>query len=416
MHLIPHKYLKPINSLLMLVVLSACEQSEPFVDKSPISNNGKSSALSQPLSFPQYGRHQIFNYPEFSGPFRVGSSQVTLTDFARQTESPLTNEHAIDARKILVRFYYPANENEAKLSQPQKRKVHGALLKVIEENSWNYLFGPHDIGGKFLRYENYQNAVWDIELNAPLSEQTQQFPVLIFSHGYGLNPETYSALSAEIASRGYVVASINHTFGANPTIFDDNHITWAKKLPIEEPSKYLDDWSNDQLFVIDQLIQMNASLQSMFYGKLDLSRIGIFGHSYGGAAAYFSAEKDPRISAVLNIDGTMFNFEDHYINQPFAYFLSKDHQPGFDYDLVLNDAFEITFENFEHSSFTDQILWWQWDFDEKISELGRVNGQTAIESTSRLTLAFFDRYLNNANIDFPNKTYQLHSSVRVSRY
>ncbi len=375
------------NRALILTVsitlLSACNQqpeSKTTVEK---NNIAKTAAIETS----PYGREAVFNYPDFAGNFNVASHSMILSD---QSRIEPFDPNSIENRKLQIRFYYPTNISASNLTEQNK-------LPVISQDAWDYLVGPHQVAGKMLRFDNYQTAKWDIALGADVDSFQSNYPVLVFSHGYGFSAESYSALSAELASNGYIVVSINHTYGANPADLGNNNLVWAQPLPSDSIGAYLPVWSDDQIFVIEQLNLINSNPDSLFFNRLDLTNLGVFGHSYGGAASYHTASRDPRVKAVIDIDGTIFDFEDRYIDQPFAFILSKNHQPKFDFSLVSNDAYQVRFQQFEHISFTDHILWWQWDHDELDMGLGKVDAHRAVELTAKITLQFFDKYLNHQN-------------------
>jgi dienelactone hydrolase len=64
-------------------------------------------------------------------------------------------------------------------------------------------------------------------------------------------------------------------------------------------------WAADQRFVLDRLATWNEQ-HAQLRGRLDLERVGTFGHSLGGAAAAQAAHDDDRIDAAVNMDGAMF--------------------------------------------------------------------------------------------------------------
>jgi pimeloyl-ACP methyl ester carboxylesterase len=85
-------------------------------------------------------------------------------------------------------------------------------------------------------------------------------------------------------------------------------------------------WTADCRFVLDQLEQLNASDPSgTFRGRLDLERVGMFGHSLGGATALLLCHDDPRCKAGVNVDGAPIGrvIADG-ITQPFMFVLG-DH-------------------------------------------------------------------------------------------
>jgi predicted dienelactone hydrolase len=86
-------------------------------------------------------------------------------------------------------------------------------------------------------------------------------------------------------------------------------------------------WSADTHFALDQLERLNASDSSgMFLGRLDLQRVGLFGHSLGGATTLQFCHDDPRCKAGIDVDGApLGSVIAEGVKQPFL-FLMGDHQ------------------------------------------------------------------------------------------
>ncbi len=114
-------------------------------------------------------------------------------------------------------------------------------------------------------------------------------PVIIFSHGLASRPDDFVARAKHLASYGFVVAMPQHPgsdlqymqdmfAGYHANIFDVNEF-------IDRPL--------DISYVIDELERRN---QSEFAGKLDLKRVGAYGHSFGGYT-------------VLSLAGARINFD-----------------------------------------------------------------------------------------------------------
>ncbi len=394
--------LRKLGALLLSLILMACEQNQEYSTKDNLFGFSIQPDKTNTQTISPYGLNSEFNYPSFSGKYPVATIEMTVTDNSRiELFANKATNHSATPRRFNIRFYYPSAEADLENGTVTKylNKKTTLKLPVISEMAWANLIGPQTKNGKMLRYSNYENAFWDIKLNQKVSSKQTDFPLLIFSHGYGYSPEAYSALSAELASQGYIVISINHTFGANPTkLFGTKAETqWAKKLPTENIGQYLPIWSDDQIFVIEELYRLNTEINSPFYERLNLSQLGIFGHSYGGASAYLTASKDPRIKAVMDIDGTLFEAANFDIYQPFAFILSKNHLPFINTNKFNHDTFLVKLNQFEHISFTDHILWWQWDFDDTNLGMGNIDSLEAIETTSNLVKSFFDTYLLNKN-------------------
>ena len=127
---------------------------------------------------------------------------------------------------------------------------------------------------------------------------------------------SYSALLEELASHGYVVAAIQHTYGTSAVGFPDQRLVrfggkkWnaGDQDPLENRLRFYrsitDVWASDAVFVLDQLAQLEQGTPaSVLKGRLDLTHVGIFGHSFGGIAAAQACERDDRFKACLNLDG-----------------------------------------------------------------------------------------------------------------
>jgi pimeloyl-ACP methyl ester carboxylesterase len=151
--------------------------------------------------------------------------------------------------------------------------------------------------------------------DAAISDQDDNFPVIIFSHGWsGFNTQNTSQ-AIELASHGYVVISIQHTYGAVMTVFSDGTIAPGnpKTLPEDENDadyelvarKLVDQWVGDMGFVLDEFDSLNKTAGNRFFEKLDLQRVGVYGHSTGSGAAIQFCARDSRGKAVLGMDPFM---------------------------------------------------------------------------------------------------------------
>lgn len=128
-------------------------------------------------------------------------------------------------------------------------------------------------------------------------------PLIIFSPGFGGSNRSYVGLSAEWASNGYVVIRTSHADSGRLPQVDNAAEIWASQTAAE--------WRNrvrDVTFVIDSLDALEQRYPEL-QGKIDRTKIGVGGHSYGaftamliggvrtfpGAASY----ADPRVKAIV---------------------------------------------------------------------------------------------------------------------
>ncbi|MFK7891342.1 MAG: alpha/beta hydrolase family protein [Granulosicoccus sp.] len=101
------------------------------------------------------------------------------------------------------------------------------------------------------------------------------FPLVIVSHGYPGNRYLMSHLADNLASKGYIVASIDHTDSTYRT-----QTTFGSTLR---------NRSLDQLFVLDEMARLNADQSSFLYGLVDSDRTALIGYSMGGYGAVITA-------------------------------------------------------------------------------------------------------------------------------
>jgi predicted dienelactone hydrolase len=147
---------------------------------------------------------------------------------------------------------------------------------------------------------------------APFSRSVARTPVLIFSPGGGLVREIYAAQLEDLASHGFVIAALTHPNDGIVAVYPDGQsITYDAKRWPTIPS-FEGEWNLNQLewhardirFIVDELERTNRAPGALpFAGHLDLTRVGAFGHSFGGVAAAKACQTDRRIAACLNQDG-----------------------------------------------------------------------------------------------------------------
>jgi pimeloyl-ACP methyl ester carboxylesterase len=139
--------------------------------------------------------------------------------------------------------------------------------------------------------------------------------VILFSHGWnGFNAQNTSQ-ALELASHGYIVIGIQHTYGAVVTVFPDGTVAPnnPNALPkdADDPNyevvarKLVHQWAGDMTFVLDQFAGLNQEADSIFFNRLDLERVGVYGHSTGGGAAIQFCSTDLRCKAILAMDPFM---------------------------------------------------------------------------------------------------------------
>jgi Platelet-activating factor acetylhydrolase, isoform II len=237
--------------------------------------------------------------PPPTGRYPVGRVTVEWTD--RSRIEPLSADHGF--RTLMVDVWYPADMSQGPLAPyldvaAFERAIGAAGLRRQLEGAYDAV--------KNGRVQTHAVAA------APFSRSAGRAPVLIFSPGGGMVREVYAAQLEDLASHGFVVAAITHPYDGVVTVYPDGHsIKYDAKRWPQIPS-FEGEWNLNQLewhakdirFVLDQLESVNGATSDLpFAHGLDLSRVGAFGHSFGGVAAAKACQTDRRFSACLNQDG-----------------------------------------------------------------------------------------------------------------
>lgn len=168
-----------------------------------------------------------------------------------------------------------------------------------------------------------------------VSPQQRSYPLLIMRAGASAPVVNYSTLAEDLASHGYVVVGFDAPYRTNAVVFPDGRA--MRRQPANNPEtafgapdsarlidKLLSAWTGDISFVLDRLQRLNASDSSgRFTGRLDMARVGVFGHSFGGATAAQFCHDDSRCKAGVDVDGApLGSVVREGLHQPFMFVLS----------------------------------------------------------------------------------------------
>jgi predicted dienelactone hydrolase len=343
----------------------------------------------------------MFTLPKPTGTYPVGTRIVYLKDSSRSEDKAVKPG---TARELMVQLWYPADSSNNHLAAYER------LSETIPITS-------------------YRSVLWtNSKEDAPVATHGSPFHVLLFNHAWAGRRTQDTFLTEDLASHGYVVASIDHTYNASrvalpggrtiddidggdaidPNLHSANEViaTWNKELT---------KWVADEIFVLNALQSDNLDQKSPWYGRLDTQRAGALGHSFGGAAAVQLCSADSRIQSALNMDGWTFgNIRQRAAHQPtmFLYGITNTERPQnpgvgraeaeldttdrneVDASLKQFGGYKVSISNTSHMDFTDHPLvspWRSWMRPDHISP-------TRIETIVRAyVLAFFDQTVRGAN-------------------
>ncbi len=246
-------------------------------------------------------------FPAPEGLYPVGTQTFYWVDNSRMevfsTDADQIYANPPDQpRKVMVQVWYPsvAESGEGKAAyMPDGVKDAQAIANT---------FG---FPGFFLSH--LALAKTNADQNARLATCFEQWPVLIFSHGWqGMRYQSTIQME-NLASQGYIVFAPEHAYGAVISVYPDGSAIAnnPKILPdgvsdeaYQQAALILgDSWVGDLVFTLDQIDRLQSGqIPSIFSGHLDTTKTGLFGHSTGGGAALQTCAIDARCKAVLAED------------------------------------------------------------------------------------------------------------------
>jgi predicted dienelactone hydrolase len=156
-------------------------------------------------------------------------------------------------------------------------------------------------------------------VDAPMADDQSSYPVLVMSPS-GFPPLLLAAIAEELASQGYVVVGVNHTYETAVTVFGDGRVVPTNSAAVagvlgpqtgpyqerfRQRAAVCDYKAADLASVADWLERLRPDVAGLG-GRLDLSRLGAFGHSFGGNAALQWCRDDQRCRAAANLDGALW--------------------------------------------------------------------------------------------------------------
>jgi dienelactone hydrolase len=250
--------------------------------------------------------------PKPTGPYAIGNTTLHLMDDDRR--DPWMPHRQ---RELMVTVTYPARHAER---YPRSRWFSPAEAESLEESLAE---PPTNIapGSVDLRRARAHSRA-DAPAARPPGRRARGWPVVLFSPGFGTSREENTALIEDLASRGYVVVSFDHTYETAVVEFPDGRR--AHQVPEVQSSdpkvlsvvfkRAIDARVADTRLVLDRLAELDRGRDPDadrrrpprgLRGALDLRHLGMFGYSYGGYTAGESMVGDRRIDAGVNLDGTM---------------------------------------------------------------------------------------------------------------
>ena len=345
----------------------------------------------------------VFRLPKPHGAYQVGTFARHLIDRARRERHASSTQ---GSRELMIQIWYPAKNVpgvRAWYRDPRMNTAKSSHFRWVRTHSF-----------------------WDL----PAAEEPREFPVLLFSPSSGGFRSQNTFQVEELASQGYIVVGIDHPYSCSRVVFPDGRIAYS--LPWIDTSSQaayeasnrkvelmLEDHVADARFVLDEMERWNRpGSAELLAGRMDLSRVGIFGHSFGGSLAASLCLADPRVVAGINMDGWTFgDAEKTGIARPFFFMNSGDgrgpdraevdklsgparvegERDLIDWQSMVSSlkhfgGYHLTILGSDHGSYSDLVL-----FKRAPDFWGPrpLDPYMVFEIINAYTLAFFDRYIRN---------------------
>ncbi len=250
--------------------------------------------------------------PPPSGSHPVATTSLHLVDVTR------TDPWVPGVRELMIQLWYPTLKTEG-----------GAAAYMPEGAARHFAVSLSQLLFETVTADTVLALRTRARAGADIARPRGGLPVVLFSPGEGLDRSSATAIVTDLASHGFAVVGIDHTHDSAEVEFPDGRVEvgmvhGGDPAAITEALRVR---AADTRFVVDQLAGINTD--GPLRGAFDLSRIGMLGHSLGGATAAQAMLEDPRISAGVNMDGTILgSVAGAGLDQPFLLVGSLVHDPG----------------------------------------------------------------------------------------
>ena len=349
-------------------------------------------------------------FPQPTGPFTIVRGQRrTLIDPTRDLEGNVLavdagasdggNTEAGSTRPLSAEIWYPSDSPGSGATVPymDSAETAGFFLAAqrVLPNSQLAAYSPEVLN--HVRTHSYASL--------PFANSLTIAPVLLFSPGYNALPRAYTAFIEEAVSWGYIVVAISHTLYTPVTTFADGSTIGMTHSgdDMSDPGVYFTAavWLADARFVLDQLVK-TASLDPYgeIEGHVDLTKVGMFGHSFGGSTSIGMLVTDDRVMAAINLDGSIYR---SWPAQPFSNPVLILQEPGVDssvnnvFNQAAGRAFLAVLANSLHLNFSDMgIIAAAIQLDPSLwssNLLGTIDPVRAVQEVNGYVEAFFDSTL-----------------------
>jgi pimeloyl-ACP methyl ester carboxylesterase len=262
------------------------------------------------------GTRTRLTLPAPTGPYEIATVPLHLVDHTRQDPWSSTPH----SRELMVNLWYPARDVA---HYPPVPWMSQAPLVYYRRELEEFLSASPDTppgqppGDIPVSLEGVEFPITHARQGAPVARPPRRYPVVLFSPGYSYDRAMGTTLVEDLASHGYVVITASYTYEAWEVEFPGGRVERGRHDPgndlTRDPHAAITIRPADTRFILDQLAALQAGhnpdaerrpLPGGLRGCLDLTRVGMFGHSLGGATTAQAMAHDNRLIAGVNLDGS----------------------------------------------------------------------------------------------------------------
>ncbi|KAI7766939.1 hypothetical protein LZL87_013856 [Fusarium oxysporum] len=292
-------------------------------------------------------------------PFDVDIRNFELTDTNRiDSFAPKLNTK----RRLMVSVYLPID------AQYGCRDEVVPYVTALTAEAYGKVAGTLGLPDNIV--EAFETKVCNISSVKPKRSHKlkKEYPIALFSPGYQGSRLMYGAMARSLASLGYIILTVDHTYEALVVESPDGTAVPAAEFPDNMNSTYrqLEVRTKDESFVISQLCNRKVVEQVFgdFPGAFDPHKVAVCGHSFGGSTDAVTTQRDRRVIGGLNFDGPMYGsvVEEGLKSTPYILvgtnMTAPDPVPGWNafYDKIDAAKMEMVVKHTRHYAFTDVLL------------------------------------------------------------
>ena len=383
-----------INGILMGNIENGQENSKNrfigLIRTNETGFNGVVFGLKLSFVFVQ-GDYESSFLPPLTGDYGVGVKSLYLIDENRLEE--FTQDVADDFREMMIQIWYPIDKE---ILEPRIDYMDAPTFAWLKGRSPVPLFTIPDNGYSFVRPH--------ARFEPPISNANVMYPVIIFSPGYDGVYQIYTSFIEDMVSNGYIVVSINHPYVSGITVFPDGREIYVSDIPPAELS--LNSVVDDAKFVLDNIFEMNNS-DDFFKGRFDLSKVGMYGHSFGGASTSICCYQDERFLCGLTLDGVFYlDYIPEKLEKPFLLMIAENRFNNENVQDMWNtldgDAYKVEIGGSTHYAYTDVGVLLKHLLPlvpPVLLGFGTIEPKLQVNITRMITKMFFDVYLRGEDVE-----------------